>query len=187
MTRSLFNFFVIFFLLLCSFTLSAQAVRYDYDSGGNRIKRFGLPDLTPAQFFSGLMLKPGDTLDYVIAISNVGYNVTSDIIEFRVTNYPAATGITLLPGSASSVIIDGDDFDLSNAEFDITTEPTRFTITSKPGVVIPPLSYKFIGFKIFRSGGSAGSVNNTVTIIAGTGGGEAPSENNAVAGMIYKL
>ncbi|MCF0072750.1 hypothetical protein LZD49_19880 [Dyadobacter sp. CY261] len=144
-------------------------------------------DLTPAQFFSVQNIAAGQTIDYVVAISNVGLQETSGLIDFQVTNFPAASGLVVTPNTATKVTIDGDVLPLSNAEFNIATSTLRFTFNSKPGVVIANGMVKFLGFKIARSGGAVGSVNSTVTITKGTGGGETPTQNNTIANSITKL
>lgn len=145
------------------------------------------PDLTPSQFFTSLQLLPGQSVDYVVAVSNVGPMATSGTIEFFVTRFGTATGLTITPKSVSSVVIDGETFTLNNTEFDITQETTRFKIVSKSGIVIPSLGVKFIGFTITRAAGTPGSLNNTVMITNGTGGGETPTNNNAIANTVTKL
>ncbi len=146
-----------------------------------------VPDLTPAQFFSNTQLNAGETVDYVVAISNVGTTATTAAFIFRVTNFIATSGLTLTLNPAASVTIDGDVFPLSNADFDVAATATRFSFTSKTGVVLPMLGVKYIGFKISRTGGTVGSLNNTVTIDNGTGGGETPINNNTIANLISKF
>ena len=145
------------------------------------------PDLTPAQFFSSQNIGIGESIDYVVAISNVGQEATSDLIAFQVTNVTASSGLVITPSTATSLTIDGDVFPLNNAEFNIATSSLRFSLTSKPGVVIAPSAYKFIGFKITRTAGAIGALNNTVTVTDNTGGGEAPVDNNRISNSINKL
>lgn len=146
-----------------------------------------MPDLTPAQFLTNTQLAVGQSVDYVAAVSNVGTGPTVGTIEFRVTIFSPASGLTIALNPAASVTIDGDVFPLNNADFDIVATSTRFTFTSKAGVTIPSLGVKYIGFKITRTGGTPGSTNNTVTITNNTGGGETPVENNTIANPIVKL
>ncbi|PQA56091.1 hypothetical protein [Siphonobacter curvatus] len=146
-----------------------------------------VPDLTPAQFFSNSSLNVGDSMDYVLTVSNVGPVATSGLIEFFVSRFGSATGLTITLSTASSLTIDGDEFILNNNEFDITTTTGRFSFASKAGVSIPSLGYKNIGFTVTRTGGEPGSTNNTATIINNTGGGETPVNNNTIANPITKL
>lgn len=145
-----------------------------------------VPDLTPAQFFSDPQLSVGEETDYVAAISNVGVSPTTTSFEFLVTNFGSATGLTITLNPAASVEIDGDVFNLNNSDFNVVTTSTRFTFTSKPGVVIPVNGAKYIGFKVTRNGGSNGANNNTVTITNGTGGDEAPFDNNSISNLVNK-
>lgn len=147
-----------------------------------------LPDLTPAQFFSNTQLAIGQSIDYVVAISNVGLSSTTGPVEFRISNYANATGLVMTPNPAASVEIDGDIFILNNSEFDFATTAIRYTLTSKtsPNITLAPSTTKFIGFKITRTGGALGSSNNTVTITNETGGGEKPTDNNTIANPITK-
>jgi hypothetical protein len=176
---------LIFSLLISVFPVTAQ-VKLQYDDAGNRIRRIGvlLPDLTPAQFFSSTQLVSGQSVKYVIAISNVGSAPTSGPLEFTVTNYSPVTGLSITVDSAPSVVIDGETFPLSNSEF--TTTITSSRITFQSASVIPASSYKFIGLIVSRSGGSPGTVNSTVTIINGTGGSEFPYTNNIISNLITK-
>lgn len=145
------------------------------------------PDLTPSQFFTSLQIKSGQSVDYVVGISNVGPTATSGPIEFFVTRFGSATGLSMTLKTASSVDIDGEIFNLENDAFTVTQETTRFRFVSKPGIVIPSLGVKFIGFAISRSGGTNGTLNNTVTITNATGGGETPTDNNAIANPLTKI
>lgn len=122
-------------------------------------------------------------------MSDVGQVSTVGMIEASVTRYLASSGLDMSLNPAVSVTIDGDVFPLSNDDFDVEISSTRFTVTSKlsPAVSIPALGVKFIGFIITRTGGASGSVNNTVTITNGTGGGEIPYNNNAISNIIMKL
>lgn len=147
----------------------------------------GVPDLTPGQFFSNTSLNVGESADYVVSISNVGPAATSGLVEFFVSRFGSATGLSITLSTAASLTIDGDVFPLSNNEFDITTTSGRFSFASKAGVSIPSLGYKYLGFTVTRTGGSTGSTNNTVTIFNNTGGGETPVNNNTIANPITKL
>lgn len=148
----------------------------------------GIPDLTPGQVFSDTQLSIGETVDYVVAISNVGSGPTTLPFVFRVTNFSTSSGLVITQNPASAVIIEGDVYTLSNADFDVVPSSTRFTFTSKtiPAVSLPSSGIKYIGFKITRTGGGIGSTNNTVTIDNGTGGGETPTNNNSIANPITK-
>lgn len=180
-------YFLIIFACTCQ--ISMAQIAFTYDDAGNRVKRVSAPDLTPAQFFSNSQLAVGAIVNYVVAISNVGSAATSNVIEFSITNYTAVTGLTMTLNPASSVTIDGDVFTLDNNDFTVTTGSSRFLFESKvsPNVSIPSGGVKFIGFILTRTGGSAGTVNNTVTIVNGTGGGETPYPNNTIANTIRKL
>ncbi|SDN09662.1 DUF4347 domain-containing protein [Siphonobacter aquaeclarae] len=145
------------------------------------------PDLTPSQFFTSLQLKTAQSVDYVVGISNVGPTATTGQFEFFVTRFGTATGLTMTLKTSATAVIDGETFNLENDAFDVTQETTRFRFVSKPGIVIPSLAVKFIGFTISRSGGTNGTLNNTVTITNGTGGGETPTNNNAIANPLTKI
>jgi len=171
-------------------TVTANGVTPDNYSAFTFGVKAQVPDLTAAQFFSSTSLAVGGAADYVVAISNVGQAATSAVVDFFVTRFGPATGLNIALNNASSVNIDGDDFPLSNSEFNIVTTTGRFTFTSKTtptNVAISSLGVKYVGFTITRSGGGSGSTNSTVTITNGTGGGETPINNNTIANPITKL
>jgi hypothetical protein len=146
----------------------------------------GTPDLTSSQFFSTTQISAGGVIDEVIVIRNVGTAPTSGPISFTITNYSALTGLTVTQTAAgSNVTIGIDTYTISNGW---TFNSATGTFTSNN--VIPAGGANNVGIRITRgTGGSAGangSVTQTTTIAAGTGGGETPSTNNTISNTILK-
>ncbi|PWJ59530.1 hypothetical protein CLV98_102364 [Dyadobacter jejuensis] len=148
-----------------------------------------VPNLTAAQFLSGSQLKAdnSNSIDYVVAISNVGSATTNGTITFKVSKFDAGSGVEIAQSTGSGVTIFGTAYTLSNADFDVTSNSTEFIFTSKSGINIQGLGIKYIGFTITRTGGTAGTIFNTVTITNGSGGGEVESANNVISNPVTKL
>ena len=126
----------------------------------------------------------------MVSIRNLGTVATSGQIVFTITTYSALSGlnISLIPGA--TVTLGFTTFTLSNGSF--TFDAVTGTFTSNPGVFINPgaLNALNIGIRISRPAapnqGANGSVNHTVTIASGTGGGETPTNNNSISNTLLK-
>lgn len=179
-----------------------QTVTIKEGTGGNEtpstnntatttLTKTSVADLSASQFFSSLQVSAGGSLEEVILIRNVGAGATTGPITFTVTNYDAATGLTVTSNTNPTVTIGFDTFTLTNADWNVTVGASSLTFTSKPGVTIGPGASKLVGVTITRGAapnqGPNGSVNHTVTITPGTGGGESPSTNNIVFNNILKI
>ena len=150
-----------------------------------------IPDLTPVQLFSGLQIPAGGTIQEVIQIKNIGTGPTTGPIVFDLTNYTSLTGLSVTSNNNSSVTIGSNTYTLTNAaDWVINSTSFSLTFTSKPGVTIPAGGSKLVGVTITRAAapnqGSNGSASHTLTIAAGTGGGESPVTNNSAFEMIMK-
>ncbi|QHV94876.1 beta strand repeat-containing protein [Spirosoma endbachense] len=148
----------------------------------------GLPDLTPSQLFSSSQIAPGQTIDVLVAIRNVGATPTSAQVVFNVTNYIASTGLTMVVNTDPTVTIGGNVYTLNTNDFSVNSNQFAFTFTSVAGAsgVIANAGNKIVAFKITRAMGSnSSSVTNTVTIPDGTGGGETPVNNNTIANTFF--
>lgn len=168
---------------------TAQVIHFDFDSSGNRVKRSAesLPDLTPSQIFSDLQLPVGATVDMVVAVRNVGSASTNGEIQFYVTNYSAATGITVAVNSNPTVTIAGSTVTLNTNDFTVSSNSFAFDFKSKPGITIAAGSRKYLALRLTRTGGSPGSVTSTVTIADGTGGESlASTANNSISNTLVK-
>lgn len=149
----------------------------------------GFPDLTPAQIFSSNQIQAGQTINLLVSIRNVGEASTSGTVRFFVTNYIASSGLSMIVNTDPTVTIGGVTYNLNTSDFNLTTNDAAFTFesVSSPAGIIEKFGTKYVAFKITRQAGSGpGSVNNTVTIQAGTGGGEKPVNNNAIANTFLK-
>lgn len=173
-------------------TLTATATTSDGDGSNQSANTFvnvaGAPDLTSSQFFTTTQIAPGNIIDEVIAVRNVGSGPTSAPIVFSITNYSALTGLTVTSNGAASVTIGIDTYTLDNANW--VFDPALGTFTSNAGVVIAPGGSRNIGIRITRgtnpNQGANGSVTQTTSITSGTGGGETPNTNNSISNSILK-
>ncbi|QHV99319.1 ice-binding family protein [Spirosoma endbachense] len=148
-----------------------------------------LPDLTPSQLFSSSQISEGQTIDVLVSIRNVGESPTSGEVQFFVTNYTPATGLTMIINPDPTATIGGDTYALNTADFTISSNNFAFTFTSVagPSGVIANGGNKLIAFRLTRSvGSSKGTVTNTITIPDGTGGGETPTNNNTLSNTFLK-
>jgi hypothetical protein len=146
----------------------------------------GSPDLTSSQFFSTTQVAPGQFIDEVIAIRNVGNAFTSAPVTFNITNYSALTGFTVTPIPVGTPVTVGIDTYTTTSGW--TFNPGTGTFTSSN--VIAPASRNYFGIRITRGAapnqGANGSVTQTTTIAAGTGGSETPTTNNSISNTILK-
>lgn len=155
------------------------------------ITKITTPDLTASQFFSGLQIAAGGTIEHVIVITNIGSVPTTAPITFTVSNFAASSGLTVQSNNNATVNIGSNTFNLTNAsDWNVTVGATALTFTSKAGVVIPAGGSKIVGVTITRAAapnqGAGGVVTHTVTIVPGTGGGESPTTNNNLSIMFLK-
>lgn len=143
----------------------------------------GGPDLTCSQIFSSSQINPGTSIDLVLVIRNIGLQPTSAPIDFSITTYLPIGGLSVELNNAISVMLEVPII-LNNNDW--VFNPQTGAFTSKPNVFISPGANSVIGVKIIRAGGAAGSVNQTTTIVPGTGGGDTNSLNNSLNNIIYK-
>lgn len=156
------------------------------------LTKLKVPDLTPSQFFSSLQISPGGSIQELIQIRNRGTGPTTAPVSFTVTNYDPATGLTSASNNNSTVTIGIDTYSLTNVtDWNISVGNSIIIFTSKPGVVIPAGSSKYVGITITRAAvpnqGANGTVTHTITIAPGTGGGEMPFTNNITFNTIAKI
>ncbi len=136
-----------------------------------------LPDLTPSIFNDGTTLLPNTIRDNVIRIFNIGGEATSGTMIFTIPKMLPAFEITIDPNSTSMNVFGG--LAVTNGDWTIVEQATRYVFTSKPGVIIPAGGFNAIGLRV-RSAGIVNSTGNlSIQIIFGTGGGETPFNNNA--------
>jgi hypothetical protein len=85
--------------------------------------------------------------------------------------------ITIDPNATTMDVFGG--LPVTNSDWTIVEQATRYVFTSKPGVVIPGGGYNDIGLTV-KSVGIVNSTGNlSIQIVFGTGGGETPFNNNA--------
>jgi hypothetical protein len=146
----------------------------------------GTPDLTSSQFFSSTQIPAGGFIDLAVIVRNVGSAPTSGPIVINFTNYNPLTGLTLTQVLGNTTMVIGIDTYITSPGW--TINPGAGTITSNN--VIAPGGSNIIGLRITRgtgaNAGANGAVTFTITIPAGTGGGESPSANNTISNSILK-
>jgi hypothetical protein len=150
----------------------------------------GTPDLTASQLFTTTQVAAGGVIDAIVAVRNVGASPTSAPSVFNVTTYSALTGLTVTSNPNPSVTIGFTTYTLDNANW--TFNPGTGEFTSNAGVFVQPgvPGVRYVGVRITRGSnpnqGSNGIVNQTVTIVNGTGGGETPTNNNTINNSLQK-
>lgn len=148
----------------------------------------GTPDLTSSQLFTTTQITAGGIIDEVVAVRNVGTVVTSAPIVFNVTTYAPITGLTVTSNTNATVTIGFTTYTLDNLNWSFNAGTGIFT--SNTGVFINPGQTRYIGVRISRGAspgqGANGSVNHTLTITNGTGGGETPASNNSISNTLLK-
>ncbi len=137
----------------------------------------GLPDLTPSIFNDGTTLVRNTSRDNVIRIFNIGADATSGTIIFTIPKMLPAFEITIDPTATSMSVFGG--LAVTNNDWTIVEQATRYVFTSKAGVVIPAGGFNAIGLKVKAVGVINSTGNLSIQIIFGTGGGETPFNNNA--------
>lgn len=98
------------------------------------------------------------TLDFEIRIHNNGVETTAPITFYVQKMIPIA-----------SVAI-------SDPNWTVIEQATRWKVTSNAGITIPELSFYELNAQFIPL--APGSAGLTVTVVSGTGGGEAPTNNN---------
>ncbi|MEO6540860.1 MAG: Ig-like domain-containing protein [Ferruginibacter sp.] len=135
-----------------------------------------LPDLTPSIFNDGTTLVRNSIRDNVIRIFNIGGGSTTGTIIFTIPKMLPAFEITIDPNATSMNVFGG--LAVTNGDWTIVEQATRFVFTSKPGIVIPVGGFNAIGLKVKAIGIVNSTGNLAIQIILGTGGGETPYNNN---------
>jgi hypothetical protein len=148
----------------------------------------GTPDLTSSQLFTTTQITAGGIIDEVVAVRNVGTVATSAPIAFSITTYAPITGLTATSSTNATITIGFTTYTLDNLNWTFNAGTGIFT--SNAGIFINPGQTKYIGVRISRgsspSQGANGSVNHTITIPGGTGGGETPASNNSISNSLLK-
>jgi hypothetical protein len=148
----------------------------------------GTPDLTASQLFTTTQVAAGGTIDELVIIRNVGTTATSAPIVFTVSTYSALTGLTVSSNGNVSVTIGFTTYTLNNANWSFNAGTGTFT--SIGAYSIPAGGTSNVGVRIVRgtnpNQGANGTVNQTVTITNGTGGGETPTNNNTINNSLLK-
>jgi hypothetical protein len=151
---------------------------------------FGAPlaDLTASQLFTTTQVTAGGTIDEVVVIRNVETTPTTAPIVFTVSNYSALTGLTVSSNMNPSVTIGFTNYPLANANWSFNAATGTFT--SIGAFSIPAGGSSNVGVRIVRgispNQGANGTVNQTVTITNGTGGGETLVNNNTINNLLLK-
>ena len=68
---------------------------------------------------------------------------------------------------------------VTNNQWTIVEQASRYVFTSKPGVVIASGAFNDIGLKVKAVGIVNSTGNLSIQIVFGTGGGETPFNNNS--------
>lgn len=119
-------------------------------------------DLTPEIQTVDTILAVNQTVIVPVVIKNIGEKETTEPITFQI----------LKMNPNFSIISYG------NSDWDVVEQPTRWRFTSKEGVVINGNDEAIIDIKLASNNYPLSGGNFTVQIIAGTGGGESPTNNN---------
>ena len=98
------------------------------------------------------------TLNFEIRIHNNGVETTAPIVFYIQKMLPVA-----------SVAI-------SDPNWTVVEQATRWKVTSNTGITIPELSFYELNAQFIPL--APGSAGLTVSVVSGTGGGEAPTNNN---------
>jgi hypothetical protein len=136
-----------------------------------------LPDLTPSIFNDGTTLVQNTTRDNVIRIFNIGTGPTKAPVIFTIPKMQPAFIITINPAETSMDVFGG--ITLSNADWTIVEQASRYVITSKPGIIIAAGGFADLGVKVKAAGIRTSTANLSVQVVFGTGGGETPINNNS--------
>ena len=136
-----------------------------------------LPDLTPSIFNNGTTLDSSTSRDNVIRIFNIGAGPTTAPIIFTIPKMLPAFEISINPNETSTDVFGGTP--VTNSQWTIVEQPTRYVFTSKPGVVIPAGGFNDIGIHVKAVSIKNSTGNLSIQIVFGTGGGETPYNNNA--------
>ncbi len=135
-----------------------------------------LPDLTPSIFNDANTVFLNGSRDNAIRIFNIGSGPTSAPIIFTIPKMQPLFDIAV-DGARTTVDVFGG-LDVTNSNWTIVEEASRFVFTSKPGVVIPAGGSNTIGLTLTGRGIVNTTGNLSITIVFGTGGGETPFNNN---------
>ena len=175
-------------------SLSATATSSDINgtnqAASTEISVTGFSDLTAGQFFTTTQIAPGGTIEEVVSVRNLGTSATTGQIVFTITTYSTLSGLIVALNPNPTVTIGFTPFTLDNSNWSFNA--LTGTFTSNPGVFISPgaINARNLGIRITRPAapaqGANGSVNHTVTITNGTGGGETPTNNNSISNILLK-
>ena len=135
-----------------------------------------LPDLTPSIFNDANTVFLNGSRDNAIRIFNIGAGPTSAPIIFTIPKMQPLFDIAVDPIRTAADVFGG--LVVTNSDWTIVEEASRFVFTSKPGVVIPAGGSNTIGLTLTGRGIVNTTGNLSITIVFGTGGGETPFNNN---------
>lgn len=119
----------------------------------------------------------GQTYMMAVGIRNVSNVPTTLPFQFYVQKLdPIASFVVDENLTEASSPLSG--YLVSNSNFTILEQATRWRFTSNSDIVLNPLSTMWIGFQII--GDAVGNGTLTVTVVSGTGGGENPTTDNII-------
>lgn len=169
--------FVFPFILLSGISFS-QAISFNYDLAGNRVKRKSACDLTVTMDIDGLLFSPNAKRDFVVNLYEVNSVETTGPITLRISKAPIFT-ITYPLVSGTSNVFGGSPH--NNSDWAFSENANFITMTSKAGFILPSAGHSVIGFTIARNAGTlAGVEQNLTSVVVAGSGDEANSANNSV-------
>lgn len=115
------------------------------------------------------------TYNMTIGIKNVSSVPTTSPIQFYVQKLTPIADFVVSP-TLTDISTPLSTYYVSNSDFTILEQATRWRFTSNSGVVIDPMSIIWVGFEIVPV--AIGTGNLTVTVVSGTGGSESPTTDN---------
>ena len=136
------------------------------------------PDLTPSFSLGSPIVAPATTKFAFININNISPNVTTGAVYFEVY---APSNFNLIIGETTTSI---GGTSVNNNDFDIVNYPgLGYSISSKPGVIVPAGTNLKIGYNVDAAGSNLNSGDMVVILANGTGGvvtvvGDNNSSNN---------
>jgi hypothetical protein len=135
------------------------------------------PDLSPEHTTGSTSYAPGQTKNVVVRIRNLSANPTTAPITFFVQKMDPNFSVFVDP-NATNATVGINNFSVMNSDWVITEQATRWRFVSKPGVVINGNTTNFVAIQLTATGNQGATANLTTTVVAGTGGGETPTNNN---------
>lgn len=115
------------------------------------------------------------TYQMMVGIKNVSLVPTTSTIQFYVQKLTPIADFVVSP-TLTDISTPLSTYYVSNSDFTILEQATRWRFTSNSGVVINPMSTLWVGFEIVAT--AIGNGNLTVTVVSNTGGNETPTTDN---------